>query len=108
VHQHFTASLIRKTLDVFVIAALLAGVALSPVPVAYAATFTVDNAGDAGDANPGNGSCATAGGVCTLRAAIEESNALAAGAPTTFISTSGAAVYRPSLRALHCQISTGR
>jgi len=81
VHQHFTASLIRKTLDVFVIAALLAGVALSPVPVAYAATFTVDNAGDAGDANPGNGSCATAGGVCTLRAAIEESNALAAGAP---------------------------
>jgi len=36
---------------------------------------------DAGDANPGNGTCATTGGVCTLRAAIEESNALATGAP---------------------------
>lgn len=42
-----------------------------------AATFTVNDAGDAGDAVPGNGICATAGGVCTLRAAIEEANALA-------------------------------
>ena len=30
---------------------------------------------DAGDANPGDGLCASAAGVCTLRAAIEESNA---------------------------------
>ncbi len=27
-------------------------------PLALAATFNVDNTGDAGDANPGNGSCA--------------------------------------------------
>lgn len=43
---------------------------------AQAATFTVDDNGDGSDANPGNGICATAGGVCTLRAAIEEANAL--------------------------------
>jgi hypothetical protein len=45
---------------------------------AEALTFHVDDNGDAGDANPGDGSCATAGAVCTLRAAIEESNATAA------------------------------
>ena len=45
--------------------------------IAGATTFTVDDTGDAGDANAGNGTCATAGAVCTLRAAIEEANALA-------------------------------
>lgn len=35
--------------------------------------LTVDDPGDATDANPGDGICQTAGGVCTLRAAIEES-----------------------------------
>src|SRR5207253_4577520 len=38
--------------------------------------FTVDNNGDASDANTGDGTCATAGAVCTLRAAIQEANAL--------------------------------
>ena len=42
-----------------------------------AATFTVDSTTDAVDASPGNGVCATSGAVCTLRAAIQESNALA-------------------------------
>ena len=42
-----------------------------------AATFVVDDVGDASDAAAGNGTCATAGAVCTLRAAIEEANALA-------------------------------
>ena len=42
-----------------------------------AATFTVNSTADAVDVIPGNGSCATAGGVCTLRAAIQEANALA-------------------------------
>lgn len=42
-----------------------------------AATFTVNSAADAVDAAPGNGVCATAGSVCTLRAAIQEANALA-------------------------------
>ncbi len=41
------------------------------------AAFTVNNAGDAVDSSPGNGVCATAGAVCTLRAAIMEANHLA-------------------------------
>src|SRR5262245_49290658 len=44
----------------------------------WGATFTVNNTGDAVDANIGNGICATAAGVCTLRAAIQEANASAA------------------------------
>ena len=46
---------------------------MSPVD---AATFTVDSTADAEDANPGDGVCATAAGPCTLRAAIQEANAL--------------------------------
>src|SRR3990172_8219355 len=48
------------------------GAALAP-----AITITVDSTIDAVDAVPGNGVCATAGSVCTLRAAIQEANALA-------------------------------
>jgi CSLREA domain-containing protein len=40
--------------------------------------FTVNNNGDADDVDPGDGLCATSGGQCTLRAAIEEANALTA------------------------------
>ena len=43
---------------------------------ARAATLTVDDLGDTHDAVAGNGSCADAAGKCTLRAAIEEANAL--------------------------------
>src|SRR5438093_7147504 len=43
---------------------------------ALAVTFTINSTGDAGDPTP-DGVCATAGGVCTLRAAIQESNAQA-------------------------------
>lgn len=41
-----------------------------------AATFTVNSLADTSDAAPGDGACANAGGQCTLRAAIEEANAL--------------------------------
>ncbi len=41
------------------------------------ATFVVNSTVDAVDAVPGNGVCATAGSVCTLRAAVQEANALA-------------------------------
>ena len=48
---------------------------------APAAVFTVNSPADPlfGDASPGNGICetATGNGVCTLRAAIQEANALA-------------------------------
>jgi hypothetical protein len=42
---------------------------------ASAATYEVNDLGDAPDAAPGDNLCATAGAVCTLRAAIEEANA---------------------------------
>ncbi|MGA7991928.1 MAG: choice-of-anchor Q domain-containing protein [Thermoanaerobaculia bacterium] len=47
-----------------------------------AATFTVNSTADAVDSNPGNGVCATAGGFCTLRAAITEANTLGGGPHT--------------------------
>lgn len=40
------------------------------------ASFTVNTTVDAVDANIGDGSCATSSGNCTLRAAIQEANAL--------------------------------
>lgn len=43
---------------------------------AQAKRFNVNSTLDAVDANPGDGVCATATGVCTLRAAIQEANAL--------------------------------
>ena len=52
-------------------------------------TFTVNDTGDAADAAPGNGVCATSGGVCTLRAAIQEINALPACANTVNFSVTG-------------------
>ncbi len=42
-----------------------------------AATFVVNSTSDVPDVNPGDGSCAASGGACTLRAALEEANALA-------------------------------
>src|SRR5215468_4731001 len=41
---------------------------------ARATTFTVDSTADDGDANPGDGLCATATSGCTLRAAVEEAD----------------------------------
>jgi CSLREA domain-containing protein len=38
-------------------------------------TYTVNSTTDVVDANIGDGACLTAGGVCTLRAAVQESNA---------------------------------
>lgn len=50
--------------------------ALVAAPTADAAEFTVDSTADAVDASPGDEDCATAGGECTLRAAIQEGNGL--------------------------------
>ena len=57
------------------------------VPV-FASTYTVNDLGDAPDATPGDDICATAGAVCTLRAAIQEANAHA-GADTIVFSVAG-------------------
>ena len=72
-----------------VVVGLMAALAIAPTadPARAATTFTVDSALDLPDNVPGDGSCAastnsitTAGPiepVCTLRAAVEEANALA-------------------------------
>jgi CSLREA domain-containing protein len=59
------------------VSGLAVALLLSAAAPAGAASFTVNSTGDAGDANAGNGACATSGGACTLRAAIQEANALA-------------------------------
>jgi CSLREA domain-containing protein len=46
-------------------------------PADAATTLTVNSTGDGVDSNPGDGNCDVADGECTLRAAIQESNALA-------------------------------
>jgi CSLREA domain-containing protein len=57
----------------------------SPAP-AFGAEFSVTSTTDAVDANPGDGVCASAAGECTLRAAIQETNALP-GADFVYLNT---------------------
>lgn len=61
---------------VFMAAALLVLFAHSASAAPTATTFVVNSIGDGNDTAPGNGVCATAGNGCTLRAAIQEANAL--------------------------------
>ena len=66
-----------RTLAVPLLATVAAGFAtVAHLPTSWAATFAVNSTADAHDAMPGDGTCATATGDCTLRAAIEEANAL--------------------------------
>ncbi len=68
----------RRLQFVGAVLALSIGVVVSPIastPAGAAATFNVNSTAEGHDVNPGNGVCATSGGTCTLRAAIEESNA---------------------------------
>src|SRR6266581_4282203 len=56
---------------------LIAWAALSFVAAAsHAATFVVNTTADTADAVPGDGICADSGGACSLRAAVQEANAL--------------------------------
>jgi len=75
-------------------AGVLAGVVAAFGAPTYAATFVVNSVNDIVDVMPGDGICATRSGVCTLRAAIQEANALAGGDSITlpagsFLLTSG-------------------
>ncbi len=80
-----TAHLSRLVTIAFIFTAfilVLAACARTEVPVmedtrvlSPQATFSVNRRTDAPDANPGDGRCATAAGTCTLRAAIQETNA---------------------------------
>src|SRR5207248_2210637 len=68
-----------KANDTFANSAV-ATVSLTINPVA----LVVDSSGDGADALPGDGVCATAANVCTLRAAVQEANALAGSRTITF------------------------
>ncbi len=59
-----------------------ATVSVTGIPTCVS-SFTVDDLGEGADASPGDGICATAGGVCTLRAAMEEVTALNCPGPYT-------------------------
>jgi CSLREA domain-containing protein len=67
-----TTLLLAAGIIALVFMSVLAG---SPGTV-EAATLVVDSTADANDDIPGDGLCATSGSQCTLRAAIEEANAL--------------------------------
>lgn len=62
----------------------------------FAATFSVDSTADSSDSSPGDGNCDNGSGACTLRAAIEETNALS-GADTINFNISGAGVHTITL-----------
>ncbi len=61
----------------------------------WAAVLKVNSTADHPDANPGDGTCKTADGVCTLRAAIAEANALAGSHMISF-NTSVFSPYDPA------------
>ena len=78
-------------LGFFVAFFLLISISLSYPPIveeSKAASFVVDSLLDTSDANAGNSTCADGSGNCTLRAAIQEANALA-GADTITFSVTG-------------------
>jgi large repetitive protein len=65
-----------KRVAVTGIAVALAALVGMQAAAANTTTFVVNSNGDALDALVGDGRCATAAGMCTLRAAVAESNAL--------------------------------
>jgi CSLREA domain-containing protein len=71
-----TRTKILKLTIFFFIAMLTLNLATKMTATALV-SFTVNSTLDITDANPGDGMCATSNKLCTLRAAIQESNALA-------------------------------
>ena len=72
-------------------------------PDVIGATFVVNTIADTADAAPGDGACLDAGGLCSLRAAISEANALAG--PDTI--TLRAVVYTTTLVAANEDLNAG-
>lgn len=73
-NRGFRKAMRRISISVVVIVGVLEGI--SP-HWADAATFTVNASVDDPDASPGDGFCSTVAGRCTLRAAVQEANAIA-------------------------------
>src|SRR5437867_9244867 len=63
-------------LPLAVAALALAGPAVVTPTSVQGSSFTVDSPFDDVDVSPGDGLCGTSTGVCTLRAAVQEANAL--------------------------------
>jgi CSLREA domain-containing protein len=92
---------LRAAATAFVAAvAVIAGAAAAP---SEAATFVVDATADATDASPGDGACATAGGKCSLRAAVMEANAGAGADSIEFVT----GLASGPLRRVHALSLTG-
>lgn len=97
--QRLTLSRDRATILFFLPLATELVLALSCGGTAQAATFTVDDMSDAVDANISDGVCATAMGTCTLRAAIQQANALGGTtAPPHTISLPSAGTYQLTIQ----------
>jgi len=90
----------RRIVVLTVLISLLLAVPLIPPASAepQVPTYTVNSDTDAADANPGDGICATAGGNCTLHAAIQEANLDGGASMITF--ASHVDINYPSLPAL--------
>ena len=73
----------------YAVAAAMVLAMAAPAGAQPGLTFTVNSTGDSADSTPGNGVCASSGGVCTLRAAIQEANALAGADTIHFAIASG-------------------
>jgi CSLREA domain-containing protein len=74
---HLINAALRRSLPLALAAAVIAAMCFAAAPrPAFAVTLTVNSTGDAGDISTGDGICDSGGGVCTLRAAIQEINAL--------------------------------
>ena len=74
---------------IVLLASIFILIVICQLPTARAAaTFTVNSLLDTPDSAPGNGTCADANGVCTLRAAIQEANSFS-GDDTINFSTAG-------------------
>lgn len=74
-HLILTSSGAGRQIGALLLVLLVAALPQSAAPVA-AATFSVTSNSDLIDTNPGDGTCKTAVGPCTLRAAVQEANAL--------------------------------
>ena len=72
-NQKKVRNILDRTARVLLLTILLLSLIGPPRPV-RAANYTVNNTGDASDANPGDGTCDAnpPNGTCTLRAAMEE------------------------------------
>src|SRR5579883_3261245 len=82
-HLRYPSTIAPRIAAAAALAASLTAAAVVPLPARAATVFVVNSSGDDHDQFRGDGICATAGGVCTLRAAIEEANAEGGAQPIT-------------------------